>query len=83
MDDYEAQYAQEKANIERVTALMQQGIAILQQAHTLAAELNVNFEFSLPRGRKDYSEEYTEYTDFTADGTSIGVSTWLPSNYNC
>ena len=81
--EYEAQYAQEKANDQRVTELMVQGIAILQQAHDLAQELNVNFELSLPSGRKDYEREETPYTDYTANGTSICVSTWLPSNYNC
>ncbi len=83
MDDYVAQYVQEQANIQRVTALMEQGIAILQQAHDLAEELNVNFELSLPSGHKDYAAERTLYTDYTADGTCVSVSTWLPSNYNC
>lgn len=83
MDDHEAQYTQQKADDQRVTALMQQGIAILQQAHDLALELGVNFELDLPRGHKDYAREETPYTDYTAHGTIISVSTWLPSNYNC
>lgn len=82
-DDYEAHYREEQANIARVTALMQQGIEVLQQAHDLAQELNVNFELSLPSGRKDYADEETPFEDYTAEGTNICVSTWLPSNYNC
>ena len=81
-DDYSEQYKQQLANTARVTELMRKGIEILQEAHALAQELNVNFELSLPSGRKDYASEKTPYTDYDARGTCVTIDTWLPSNYN-
>jgi hypothetical protein len=82
-DDYEAHYREEQANIARVTEIMRKGIDTLLEAQALAQELNVNFEVYLPSGRKDYAHEETLYEDYTADGTSVSINAWLPSNYNC